>query len=137
LRFSSRNKAPPVVDRAEQLRKRRTAAPTLREASPRTALVNIQLNFLPLSAPAHVAQSFVLYPGARAFFEYPCPYGDCDGIYDFSADAKRALGHEASSVTGTVKCSGMRARDGLARQPCELQVSYSISAQRAPDTVAV
>ena len=119
------------------MRKRRAESVTLREASPRAALVNIHLDFLPLSAPPHVAQSFVLYPAARAFFEYPCPYGDCDGIYDFSAAAQRVLGHEKRRVTGTVECSGMRSRDGLQKQPCGLGVSYSISIERAPDAVAV
>jgi hypothetical protein len=117
------------------LRKRRAQAVTLREASPRTALVNVRLDFLPLSAPPHVAQSFVLYPAARAFFEYPCPYGDCDGIFDFSADAKRALAHEKRSVTGTVECGGTRSGDGVQRKACGLRVSYSISAERAPDAV--
>ena len=128
---------PTARDRAELLRKRRADAATLREASPGTALLKIQLEFLPLSAPPHVAQSFVLYPAARAFFEYPCPYGDCDGIFNFSAEAKGAFGRDKSGVTGTVECSGMRSRDGLQKQPCGLQVSYSISAERASDAVTV
>jgi hypothetical protein len=135
LRFPSRDKVPTARDRAELLRKRRSDAATLREASPGTALLRIQLDFLPLSAPPHVAQAFVLYPAARAFFEYPCPYGDCDGIYDFSAEAKRALGHEKKSITGTVECSGMRSRDGTQKQPCGLRVSYSISVELAPDAI--
>jgi hypothetical protein len=137
LRFPSRDKVPTARDRAELLRKRRADAATLREAAPGTALLKIQLDFLPLSAPPHVAQAFVLYPAARAFFEYPCPYGDCDGIFDVSAEAKRAFGRDKSGVTGTVECSGMRSRDGLQKQPCGLRVSYSISAERAPDAVTV
>ncbi len=137
MRFPSRNKIPTARDRADQMRKRRADSATLRDASPGTALVSVQLNFLPLSTPPHAAQSFVLYPAARAFFEYPCPYGDCDGIYDFSAEAKRTLRHEKTCVTGTVECSGMRSRDGTQKQPCGLRVSYSISAERAPDAVTV
>jgi hypothetical protein len=135
MRFPSRNKLPTARDRADQMRKRRADSSTLREVSPGTALVNVHLNFLPLSAPPHAAQSFVLYPAARAFFEYPCPYGDCDGIYDFSAEAKRALGHEKKCITGTVECSGMRSRDGTQKQPCGLRVSYSISVELAPDAI--
>jgi hypothetical protein len=133
MRFPSRNKVPTARDRADLMRKRRADSATLRDASPGTALVNVHLNFLPLAAPPHAAQSFVLYPAARAFFEYPCPYGDCDGIYDFSADAKRALGYEKKCITGTVECSGVRSRDGGQKQPCGLRVSYSISAERASD----
>lgn len=131
MRFSTRPKVPVARDRAEELRKRRASAGTLREVSPSTALVNVQLSFLPLSAPPHAAQSFVLYPGARAFFEYPCPYGGCDGIYDFSAEAERALSKEKKPVTGTVECSGMRSHDGSQKEKCGLRVSYSIAAAAA------
>ena len=137
MRFPSRNKVPTARDRADQMRKRRADSATLREASPGTALVNVHLDFLPLSAPPHAAQSFVLYPAARAFFEYPCPYGDCDGIYDFSVEAKRALRHEKTTITGTVECSGMRSHDGTQKRACGLRVSYSISVERAPDAVTV
>jgi hypothetical protein len=101
--------------------------------SPGTALVNVQLSFLPLSAPPHAAQSFVLYPAARAFFEYPCPYGGCDGVYDFSAEAERALGKQSKPVTGTVECTGMRSHEGAQKEKCGLRVSYSICAARAAD----
>jgi hypothetical protein len=134
MRFSSRPKVPTVRDRAEELRKRRASAGTLREVSPGTALVNVQLSFLPLSEPPHAAQSFVLYPAARAFFEYPCPYGDCDGVYDFSAEAKRALRKEKEPVTGTIECSGMRSHERSQKDKCGLRVRYSISASRAADT---
>lgn len=134
MRFPPRNKAPTARDRADQMRKRRADSGTLREVSPETASVNVQLDFLPSSAPPHAAQSFVLYPAARAFFEYPCPYGDCDGVYDFSAEAKRVLGHEKKNATGTVECSGMRSRDGSQKQACGLRVSYRISVKRSPDT---
>jgi hypothetical protein len=128
-----RNKVPTARDRADQMRKRRADSSTLREVSPETASVNVHLEFLPLSAPPHAAQSFVLYPAARAFFEYPCPYGDCDGVYNFSAEAKRVLGHEKKSVAGTVECSGMRSRDGTQKQVCGLRVSYRISINRTAD----
>jgi hypothetical protein len=135
MRFPSHSKQPTTIDRAEQMRKRRAGSGTLREVSPRTALVRVHLEFLPLSAERPAAQSFVLYPAARAYFEYACPYGDCDGIYDFSAEAKRALAHEKKSVTGSAECTGMRSRDGTQKQTCGLRVSYSISAERVPDAV--
>lgn len=137
MRFPPHSKQPTAIDRAEQLRRRRAGSGTLRDVSPRTALVRIHLDFLPVSAPAPAAQSFVLYPAARAFFEYPCPYGDCDGIYNFGDDAKRALAHEKKSITGNAECSGMRSRDGAQKQTCGLRVSYSISVERVPNAVKV
>jgi hypothetical protein len=130
MRFPPRDKLPTARDRAELMRKRRAGSGTLREVSPGTASVNVHLDFLPSSAPPHAAQSFVLYPAARAFFEYPCPYGGCDGIYDFSAEAQRVLAHEKKCVTGIVQCTGMRSHDGSQKQACGLRVSYSISVTR-------
>jgi hypothetical protein len=93
----------------------------------------VQLRFLPPSAPPHGAQSFELYPGARAFFCYPCPRGDCDGIYDLSAAASRALGPGPCEVTGTLECCGLRFRDSPQQQACSLRVSYTIKAQYEPE----
>jgi hypothetical protein len=105
----------------------------LRVISPTAVVVNVQLEFLPASEPPHAAQSLVLYPAAKAFFAYPCPYGDCDGIYDLATDATRTLSGAKGSVTGVSECVGMRARDGLQRQPCGLRMSYTISATHEPD----
>jgi hypothetical protein len=116
-------------EREERLRKGRDAAQTLRAAFPNAVTVNVQLRFLPATAPLHAAQSFMLYPAARAYFSYPCPYGDCDGIYDLAGPAQQALTRKSGSVSGTVECAGVRSRDGLQRQPCGLRVGYTISAQ--------
>ena len=129
MRPVPRQKVSPFREREERLRKGRDAAQTLRAAYPHASLVNIQLRFLPATAPLHAAQSFVLYPAARAYFSYPCPYGDCDGIYDLAVPAAQALAKKSGAVSGTVECAGVRSRDGLQRQPCGLRVSYTISAQ--------
>jgi hypothetical protein len=132
MRMPSHKKTPASLGRDERLRKAHAGAKTLRTAFPGTALVSVQLHFLQESATPHAAQSFVLYPGARALFAYPCPYGDCDGIYELEAEAQRTLALEAPSISGTAECCGMRSRNGLSRQACGLQMSYSITAQRAP-----
>jgi hypothetical protein len=129
VRFPPRNKIPTARERDERLRKGHSEAPVLRDASPGAMLVNVHLSFLPANEPPHAEQSFALYPAARAFFVYPCPYGDCDGVYDLSAEAARTLGREKSNVTGVVECGGTRSRDGLQGQPCGLRVSYTISAK--------
>ena len=130
MRPAPRQKVSSFREREERLRKGRDAAQTLRAAFPNAATVNVQLRFLPATAPLHAAQSFMLYPAARAYFSYPCPYGDCDGIYDLSAPAHQALGRKAGAVSGTLECAGVRSRDVLQRQPCGLRVSFTISAQQ-------
>ncbi len=135
MRTAPKQKISSFREREERLRKGRDAAQTLRAAFPNAANVNVQLRFLPGAAPLHAAQSFLLYPAARAYFSYPCPYGDCDGIYDLSAPAQQALGRKAAGpVSGTLECEGTRSRDGQQRRPCGLRVSYTISTQ--PEAVA-
>jgi hypothetical protein len=92
-------------------------------------VVNVTLRFLTPTLPLHADQSFALYPAARAYFSYPCPYGDCDGVFDVSEPAGRTLAREKAQVAGTLTCSGLRSRDGLVRQSCGLRVNYTISSQ--------
>jgi hypothetical protein len=127
-----RQKLSAFRERKERFRKARDGTQTLRSAFPDATLVNVHLLFLPESAPPHAAQSFVMYPAARAFFQYPCPYGDCDGVYELGAAATQALARENSGVSGTLECSGVRSRDGLQRQPCGLGVRYAITARYGP-----
>jgi hypothetical protein len=137
MRSRTNSKPSAFRDREERLRTGRAAAQPLRSAFPNAALVNVQLRFLPETAPLHAAQSFALYPGAKAYFSYPCPYGDCDGIYDLESEANRALTGEKSRVTGTLECVGVRSREGLQRQPCGLRMSYTITAKHTSgDTAA-
>jgi hypothetical protein len=131
MRTRSTSKPSAFRDREERLRIGRTAAQPLRSVFPNAAIVNVQLRFLPETAPLHAAQTFALYPGAKAYFAYPCPYGDCDGIYDLASEANRALSGDKSRVTGTLECAGVRSREGLQKQPCGLRVSYTITAKHA------
>ena len=125
-------KASAVRTRMERLRERRNAAQTLRVASPTATLIGVQLKFHSVTKPLHAPQSFVLYPPARALFEFPCPYGDCDGIYDFGPEAKKTFSRDKSGVTGSVECGGQRFRGGLQRQTCGLRVDYEIKAEHEP-----
>lgn len=132
MRLQPRQKLSAFRERKERFRKARDGTQTLRSAFPDATLVNVHLQFLPASAPPHAAQSFVMYPSARAFFQYPCPYGDCDGVYELGAAAIQVLARESSGVSGTLECCGLRSRDGLQRQPCGLRVSYAIAARHEP-----
>jgi len=118
-------------DRAERLRKGRATAALLREVCPRATHVAVLLKF---EAALHADQSFVPYPGARAYFGFPCPYGDCDGIYDLSHVTQSILLGTALQASGTLECGGVRSRHRIPRQPCGLRVNYSVNAQRLPAT---
>jgi hypothetical protein len=129
-----RKKLSASLDRGARLRQSRVHAKTLRDSFPRAALVDLHLRFQPTDGQEHAAQSFRLYPGALAFFEYPCPYGDCDGTYDLSGAVGHLFAGGAPRAEGTAACAGTRSRDGKARQPCALDVSYSITAQLEEST---
>jgi hypothetical protein len=115
--------------RDEQLRLGRVGAPALRDMCPSAAMVTVTLRFPRATLPLHSEQAFVLYPAARAHFAYPCPYGNCDGVFDLGADASRALTREkATRIAGTLDCTGSRSRDGLQQEVCGLRMNYTIAA---------
>lgn len=128
-RIASPKSVSAFQDRAERLRKGRATAPPLREVCPGATHIAVLLKF---EAPPHADQSFVLYPGARAYFGFPCPYGDCDGIYDLSHAAQSILLGTALQATGTLECGGTRSRHRIPRQACGLQVNYMVNAQHLP-----
>jgi len=128
MRTQARSKPSISRDRADRLRAARIAAPALRGACPTATCMNVVLQFLSAATPPHAAQTFVLYPAAKAFFSYPCPYGDCDGTYDLDLEASRAMSTSDGRVTGTRECLGARSREGMPKQPCGLHLHYTITA---------
>ncbi len=128
MRLSRNKKKVAQWDRRGELLKSRAASDKLSEVCPDVARVNVELEFESQALLAHARQSFSLFPAAKAHFVYPCPFGDCDGVYDLQSVALATLkGHSASS-SGSLKCTGNRTRDGLVGVPCGLEVSYSIAA---------
>lgn len=136
MRTRPRSKPSAVREREDRLRAGRAAAQTLRRVSPSVIFVDVQLRFLPATAPAHVAQSFVLHPAAKAYFAYPCPYGDCSGIYHLDVEASRAIAREKARVSGTLECTGMRSRIGQSREHCGLEVRYMITTKHEAESTA-
>jgi hypothetical protein len=124
-----RRKAAEISSREQRLRQMRAGAQTLRSTCPSAALVNVNLDFLAEATQTHAAQSFVLYPGARAVFCYPCPYGDCDGIYDLSSEADQTLNRQRPRMAGISHCPGTRSRTGQPKTSCGLSVRYTIVAK--------
>lgn len=129
LRLASQKDAAAFQDRAERLRRGRAAAQPLREVSRGVMYVAVRLRFLADEGQSHADQSFVLYPAARAYFGFPCPFGDCNGIFDLTDAAESTLQHSPHPATGTLECSGTRSRHRAPGQPCGLRLSYTVTAE--------
>jgi hypothetical protein len=112
----------------DQLRRDRATAQVLRTAFPAVQHLRIELSFQGPTAGVPTPQAHLLYPPARAFFEYRCPYSDCDGQFDLGDAVKAALADTAHSAHGVLKCRGSRGRDPVSRRPCLLEVSYEVTA---------
>ena len=111
----------------DQLRRDRATASVLRAAFPAVQQLRIELKFEGPGSGVPTPQSHVLYPPARAFFEYPCPYSDCDGQFDLAGAVKAALADRAHRVEGVLACPGSRGH-GTLKRPCQLQLVYEVTA---------
>jgi hypothetical protein len=112
----------------EQYRRNRASAQVLRAAFPTVQQLRIELKFAGPTATAPTAQSHLLFPPARAFFAFPCPYADCDGQFDLGNAVKSALADATRAADGVLECGGLRARDHALKQPCRLQLLYEVTA---------
>jgi hypothetical protein len=136
MRTASRKKESVFQQRRGQWLKNRASAQTLRSAHPTVELIRVELNFRDTTPRTPTPQIFIVHPPARAFFEYPCPYADCDGKFDLGAAATRAMASAAVLAEGTLVCEGVRSRNGLQRQPCGLCASFVLTTKYvvAPST---
>lgn len=119
-----------LLRRQECSRRDRAAAPSLRAAHPQLARLRVELCFQASAdniAPA--SQQHALYPPAAAFFKFPCPYLDCDGMFDLTAAVAAALGSDDHHNRGTLICSGQRAHDQLSGRSCGLCLTYQVIAE--------
>lgn len=107
----------------------RAAARTLRSAFPGVDRIRVDLMFRDTAALSPGAQSHAVHPAARAFFEFLCPHGDCDGTFDLTAAVHSLMKSDSSHAAGTLDCKGLRPRPGLTKSPCGVSVRYSIVAQ--------
>lgn len=123
--------APPGATRQErmdQFRRDRATAPVLRATFPTVEQLRIELQFEASSSNTPTPQSHVLYPPARAFFEYPCPYSDCDGHFDLGSAVTAALRDPTHRAQGVLECQGSRIGDRATKRPCLLRLSYEVTA---------
>jgi hypothetical protein len=121
-------------ERRERLRRDRAAALALRDAFPAVQQLRLELQFQSSNAATTPAtQSHTLHASARAFFEFPCPYADCDGHFDLSAAVNAALADPAHRASGAMGCSGRRAARVGAKEPCQLLLNYTVIATLRSD----
>jgi hypothetical protein len=114
--------------RREQSRRRRAAAPLLGNLFPAVGQVSVQLRFLDWVGRSPCSQLHMVYPPAPAYFEFACPYGDCDGAFDLNEIARELMRDSMQSTDGTIVCPGTRTGAALTRQPCGLRAAYRITA---------
>jgi len=129
MRIVSRTTRSLLEQKREKSLRRRVAAGTIAKAFPRVEQIRLQLRFLPTAGSVPAAQIHALYPSAPAYFEFTCPYGDCDGSFDLNGVVLPLLGDTGSRAEGTLHCSGTRTAAGMTRQPCRLRADYWVSAQ--------
>ena len=116
-------------ERHEQSLRARAASETVRNAFPAVEYIRRAPDFVAATEPAPAPQALVLHPPARAYFEFPCPWSDCDGHFDLTAITHDAIGHDRKLVEGTLVCGGQRVRNRIPKLSCDLRVNYSLSVQ--------
>lgn len=127
MRLVARSGQSLLEQRREQSRRNRAAAGTLGEQFPDVERVRIELSFPVESGPAPVRQLHVIYPPAPAYFDFACPYGDCDGGFDLTRIAASLMKQSSAFGEGTLQCSGSRI--GMTRAPCTLHAHYRIATE--------
>src|ERR1700738_2188102 len=100
MRLAKANPEVGAQDRADRLRRIRSAAQVLRIAFPAVQHIHLKLKFESASRLTPASQSHQLHPPARAFFEFPCPYADCGGSFDLTAAVNAALADQARHSEG-------------------------------------
>ena len=115
-------------ERVDRLRRERAASQALRVAYPGLQQLRLELTFESPSPNVPAAQLHVLHPAARAFFEFSCPYADCDGGFNLTAAVNTALTDKGGKAHGVLECSGNRPERESARKPCKLHLIYAIAA---------
>jgi len=132
MRIVSRTTRSLLEQKREKSLQKRAKAGALSKAFPNVEQIRVQLRFVTAKNQAPAAQVHALYPSAYAYFEFACPYGDCDGSFDLNGVALPLLASSAPQAEGTLHCSGSRTAGGMTRQPCKLRADYWISAKYLP-----
>lgn len=122
------------LERRERLRHSRATARALRELCPAVQQLRLDLRFRGPGPTTPAMQSHTLHAAARAFFEFPCPYADCDGQFDLSIPVRAALADPQHRASGELECSGKRPARLGASELCQLHLNYTVTASLQADT---
>ena len=114
--------------RREQLRRGRDTALALRQAFPGVEHVRLDFRFQSNGSTTPAVQSRTLHQAARAFFEFPCPFADCDGQFNLGSAVRIAVAGPAHRTTGELECCGKRRVRLGAPDPCQLRLTYTVTA---------
>lgn len=129
MKLAPANSAGVREARTDQLRRDRAGSQVMRAAFPSVQKLRLQLKFAGSHPNVPTPQLHELYPPARAFFTYPCPYPGCDGYFDLSTAVRSAIAAASHLSQGTIECGGSRPRDHASRQSCLLQLRYEVEAR--------
>jgi len=110
----------------ERQRLNRLAAKELRVKYPQFATLRVDLVFNDESPLPPAPQSIVLYPSARAYFVYPCPYASCSGELNLASNVDDIAAQGTAGAVGHARCSGER-HGPNGKAPCVLHIRYSIA----------
>lgn len=132
MRFSSKERAGKQVDsfkrQAETWRQAYAQSTVLRESFPQVESVVIDCTFVdPISMGtySHRAQSF--YPGAKAFFAFPCPRTLClHGGFSLEDTVTKVLASGKTRAHGAVVCNGQMQAVDAQPVPCALQMNFTV-----------
>lgn len=132
MRLAKANPELGAQDRADRLRRIRSAAQVVRIAFPAVQHIHLGLKFESANRLTPASQSHQLHPPARAFFEFPCPYADCGGSFDLTAAVNAAVTDQARHSEGVLNCEGLRPLSYASRQLCGLRLIYTVDATFYP-----
>ena len=126
MRLAARSLTEGRQERLDRRRRDRAAALALRAAYPGVLRLRLDLHFDGAkNVPA--SQSHELHPPAQAFFEFPCPFADCDGQFDLTGVVNLLLADRISKAEGVLKCQGQRPDRRTTRAPCQLHLNYEFT----------
>ncbi len=126
MRFSAANPKAQILQRRERWKRDHAASATVGSLFPTVQCIHIQLGFSGAVTSDPVPQAHVMHPPAKAFFNFLCPFADCDGHYDLSAVVAGLMKARTPRKDGKLECTGMRFKGGTGKQPCQLQLHYEI-----------
>jgi len=129
VRFAARSTQAIIDQRREQSRRRRAAASTIGSAFPAVETVRVELSFRDSTRQEPAGQSHLMYPSAHAYFEFACPYGDCDGSLDLNSVVSSLLTNSTLQAQGMIQCPGLRTGTAMTKQPCGVHAYYRIAVQ--------